>query len=520
MKPIVLTFDIGTQSLRAVLVDDSGNILFKEQIKYDEPYFSLNPGWAEQHGEFYWDNICKVSKRLKETSGELWDSIQAVSISTIRDTEICVDKEGKPVRPVTVWLDKREAGVAKPFSKKLHMLFKVIGMERVSNLMFNLAHCNWIKEHEPENWAKTDKFLLLSGYMNFCFTGKMVDCTANIIGHLPYDSKNSKWLTEKDLVYALFPVPREKLCDLVYPGDVLGYITEKASEETGIKPGLPLIATGSDKGCETLGLGCTTPEKAALSFGTTATIQYTTDKYVEPQKFVPPFVSAYKGSYNPEFEVFRGYWLISWFKKEFAAKEVREAKEKGLIAEELLNSRLKEIPPGCEGLVFQPYFTPGVTTPNARGSVIGFTDIHTRIHIYRAIIEGINFALYEGMQDLEKRLGVKTKEIYVAGGGSRSAEICQITADMFGLPVHRSQTHEATVIGSSALAFTGIGRFKNVDEALENMVQIKDVFEPDMEAHELYKKIYNEIFCKIFNKLKPLYNVSKDMQEKYLEMNK
>lgn len=516
MKPIVLTFDIGTQSLRAVLVDDSGNILFKEQIKYDQPYFSLNPGWAEQHGEFYWDNICKVSQRLKEDAGELWNDIQAVSISTIRDTEICVDKDGKPVRPLMVWLDKREANVEKPFSAKFQMLFKVIGMEKLSNHMFNVAHCNWIMAHEPENWEKTYKFLQLSGYMNFCFTGNMVDCTANIIGHLPYDSKNSKWLDNKSILYQLFPVPREKLCDLVYPGDTLGYITEKASRETGIPVGLPLIATGSDKGCETVGLGCTTPEKAALSFGTTATIQYTTSKYVEAQKFVPPFVSAYKGSYNPEFEVFRGYWLISWFKKEFAAKEVKEAEEKGLIAEELLNERLKEIPPGCEGLIFQPYFTPGATTPNARGSVIGFMDIHTRIHIYRAIIEGINFALYEGMQNLEKRLGVKTEGLYLAGGGSRSAEICQITADMFGIPVYRSQTHETTVIGSSAIAFTAIGRFSDIDEAVANMVQIKDTFVPDMEVHKTYKKIYEDIFCKIFDKLKPLYNISKDMMEERL----
>ncbi len=513
MKPIVLTFDIGTQSLRAELIDDSGNILYKKQFKYDQPYFSLNPGWAEQHGEFYWDNICKVSRELKDEAGDLWNDIQAVSLATIRDTEVCLDKDGNPIRPVLIWMDKRDASVEQPFTKTQHTLFKLAGMENLTNHMYNVAHCNWIREHEPENWEKTYKFMQLSGYFNFCFTGKMIDCTANIIGHLPYDSKNSKWVDKKNLLYKLFPIPKEKLCELVYPGDTLGYITEKASEETGIPAGLPLIATGSDKGCETIGLGCTTAEKAAISFGTTATIQYTSEKYVEPQRFVPPFVAAYKGRYNPEFEVYRGYWLISWFKKEFAAKEVREAEEKGLIAEELLNERLKEIPPGCEGLVFQPYFTPGVTTPNARGSVIGFTDVHTRIHIYRAIIEGINFALYEGMHSLEKRMGTKTKGIYVAGGGSRSAEICQITADMFGIPVYRSQTHEATGIGSALIAFTGIGRFKTIDEAIENMVQIKDTFIPDKKAHKTYEKIYNDIFCKIFNKLKPLYNISKDMLE-------
>ena len=122
-------------------------------------------------------------------------------------------------------------------------------------------------------------------------------------------------------------------------------------------------------------------------------------------------------------------WLISWFKKEFAEKEVEQAKLQGTSAEELLNKRLKEIPAGCDGLLFQPYFTPNVTMPSARGAIIGFSDQHTRIHIYRAIIEGINFALIEGMKLLEKRSGHAFEEIRLAGGGSQSDEICQITAD-------------------------------------------------------------------------------------------
>ena len=106
---------------------------------------------------------------------------------------------------------------------------------------------------------------MLSGYMNYCFTGKMVDSTANIIGHVPYDNKNARWQTSKDLTNCVFPIPPEKLCALKHPGEVLGEITAKASLETGILAGLPLIATGSDKGCETIGLSCTTPEKAAVS---------------------------------------------------------------------------------------------------------------------------------------------------------------------------------------------------------------------------------------------------------------
>lgn len=151
--------------------------------------------------------------------------------------------------------------------------------------------------------------------------------------------------------------------------------------------------------------------------------------------------------------------------------------------------------------------------PKARGAIIGFSDVHTRIHIYRAIIEGIVIALIDGKKMLEKRMKVQTKGIYLSGGGSQSAEICQITADMFGVPAYRSQTHEAAVIGSSILAFCGIGRFTSVEEVTKEMVQIKDTFQPDMKKHALYEKLYKDVFSKIFDRLEPLYQKSFEMEE-------
>lgn len=120
----------------------------------------------------------------------------------------------------------------------------------------------------------------------------------------------------------------------------------------------------------------------------------------------------------------------------------------------------------------------------------------------------------DGMRGLEKRMKVETRSIYLAGGGSRSSEICQITADMFGIPVYRIQTHEAAVIGSSMVAFTCLKVFNSIEEATTSMVHIKDCFQPNMEVHKIYSKIYSDIFSKIFDKLKPLYNISKEMEKK------
>ncbi|MFY9197933.1 MAG: FGGY-family carbohydrate kinase [Acutalibacteraceae bacterium] len=503
--PLVLTFDIGTQSARAILVNPSGDIVLKAQKRFNPPYFSKNPNWAEQRPDFYWDAICEVSLALKDRAGGLWNDIIAVTSTTIRDSSICVDKNGKPLRDMILWLDKRETSGKIPLPKSREAAFRAVGMREAVELQRKVAACNWIMEYEPEIWAKTHKFIFLSGYITFKLSGKLVDSTANMIGHIPFDYKTQTWQETSNIARCLFDIEPEKLIDLVDPGDLIGGISEEAALRTGIPVGLPIYATGSDKGCETLGLSVTTPGKAAISFGTTATIQIATEDYVEPLKFMPAYPAVIKGIYNPEIQIYRGYWLISWFKNEFAHKEVEQAAKLGVAPEELLNARLREVPAGCEGLMLQPYFTPGVAMPKAKGSVIGFSDVHTRIHIYRAIIEGLNYALMDGMYNLEKRSKTKIDTIYLGGGGSQSDEICQITANMFGLPVYRIQTYEACGLGSSIVAFVSHGVFKDYDEALESMVHIKDVFSPDMKEHEIYDDLYSDIFRKVYKKLEPLY---------------
>lgn len=504
-NPLVLTFDMGTQSARAMLVDPSGQIVKKVKMCYETPYFSRKTDWAEQRPQFYWEAVCEVSLSLKKEAGELWENIIAVTCTCIRDTCVCLDKNGKPIRDIILWLDKRECANMKPLTKSQKLIFGAIGMRESVELQRKISNCNWIMENEPDIWKNTDKFVLLSAYFTNCFTGRIVDSAANLIAHLPIDSKTRGWMKANDIKRCIFDVEPDKLCEIVEPGTNIGPITAQASKETGIREGLPYIATGSDKGCETLGLSCTDGESAALSFGTTATVQVTTNYYMEPLPFIPAYPAVMEGYFNPEVEIFRGYWLISWFKREFAAKEVEEARLRGIAPEELLNERLREIPPGCDGLTMQPYFTPGVVMPKARGAIIGFSDVHSRQHIYRAIIEGINFALIDGLKTIEKRGHIKVKRLFAAGGGSQSNEICQITANMFGLPLCRIQTYEVSGLGSSMIAFVSLGIFADMEEAITSMVHIRDEFMPDRSEHMVYEKIYNEIFSKIFKKLLPLY---------------
>ena len=501
----VLVFDIGTQSTRALLVTPRGEITAKAQKGHHPAYISKQSGWAEQWPDFYYEQICRVARQLKENFPEEFAAVKAVTVTTIRSTSICLDAEKKPLRPALLWLDQRRASGEPKMHPLASAAIKAVGMEKTMQLQYQKAHCNWIRESEPEIWAKTDKYVLLGTYLNYRLTGRLADSTAAIVGYVPYDFKHRCWKKKNDIVRPVFDLPDDMMCELVDPGTCIGTLTGEAAKDLGLPDTMPLIACGTDKACEILGLGCVDKRCAAFSFGTTATVTFTTDQYLEPERFIPAYDSILPGCYTPEIEIFRGYWLISWFKQEFAQKEVMEALEHHVQPEELLNQRLKEVPPGCNGLILQPYFTPNVTMPEAKGAAIGLSDAHTRIHLYRAIIEGINFALMDGMRHMEKRGGFRFEEIRVGGGGAQSREICQITADMFGLPVVKTQTHEVAGIGSAIPAFVSLGVFADYKEALASMVHPKETFHPDQRQHQIYRRLYEEVYKQIYPKLVDIY---------------
>ena len=502
--PLVLTFDVGTQSARVLLVDSHGNVLDKEKLNYEQPYYSLHPNWAEQDPEMYWNKMCTASQTLKTRHEADWSRIIAVTCTAIRATAVCLDENNKPVRDAIVWLDKREAEGLPPFTKKSAALFKVAGLTDAINNLRTHMYCNWLAINEPENWRKTKTYGLLSTYFNVKFTGVLKDSTANMCGIVPYDTKNHRWYPESDFHRELYMVGNDKLFDLVDPGTIIGTITAEAAAATGVNAGTPYIVTGSDKMCETFGLSCTKNDTAAISLGTLCSIQVPSKRFFSMQMIMPPFPSLI-GDYLNEIQTYRGFWLISWFKNEFGSKEIEEAERMGTYPEKLLDAQLSTIPAGCDGLIMQPTLTPDALTPHARGVFIGLTDMHTRMHFYRAIVEGVCFTLYDGLKQLERAGHTKVKKVCIAGGGSNSNDICQIAADVLGVPVYRIQTDEACGLGSSILAFVTMGVFKDTDDALEAMVHMKDHFDANPGNHKLYDRIYKDVYSKMFNKLVKLY---------------
>lgn len=507
MQQLILSIDCGTQSLRAILFSLKGEIIDKEQIFY-LPYVSPKPGWAEQEAEVYWESLCKATKALKSRSEANFENIIGIGVTSLRNTMVNLDKNGNPLRPAISWLDQRKAGIFYKPGFPLNVLLKISGMEKTIQKMQMDGKCNWVMQYEPEIWEKTYKYVQISGFLHTRLTGEFIDSVASQIGHIPFNYKKQQWSNPKDLFdfsARLFPVEHEKLPNLVLPGEVIGKINQPASLATGLKVGIPVIATGSDKGCETLGMGVKDSSVASLSFGTTATVQTSVQKYMEPIPFLPSYPSVLPGYWNPEIEIYRGYWMINWFKNEFAHEEVQVAKKKKIVAEEVLNQLLDQAPPGSMGLIVQPYWTPGLGEQNARGAMIGFGDMHRKPHVYRAVIEGLAYGLLDGKERLEKRGNMKFLKLAVSGGASKSDEICRITADVFNMPLLRGKTSETSGLGAAMATAVGLNVYNHFGEAIENMVSYAGTFEPDPQNTQIYQELYNEVFLKMYSKLEPLY---------------
>ncbi len=213
------------------------------------------------------------------------------------------------------------------------------------------------------------------------------------------------------------------------------------------------------------------------------------------------------GLYSFEIQIYRGYWMVSWFKQEFGLREERMAAEKGVEPEVLFDELVNSVPPGSQGLVLQPYWSPGLRSPGpeARGAIIGFGDVHTRAHIYRAILEGLAYALREGAERTEKRSKVKIRELRVAGGGSQSRAAMQLTADIFGLPTARPHVYEASGLGAAIDAAVGVKLHADFPTAVAAMTRVGETFSPDPQSHRVYNELYNEIYLKMYSKLQPFY---------------
>ena len=502
----VLAIDCGTQSLRALVVDPAGRIVASARVPYP-PYVSPQPGWAEQDPEIWWRALGEACRRVLADPAVRPDALAGVALTTQRASVVVVDAAGDPLRPAIVWLDQRRTEGLPPVGGLMGLAFRFLGVrETVAAFQADAE----VELAPPPRAGRlgADRGLPLRVRVPHPAARRPPGRLGRRAGRLrPVRLARLEWSTPGDWKWTVAPVDRAMLPELVPPGGRLGEITPAASAATGIPVGLPLIAAAADKACEVLGSGALEPSIGALSYGTTATLNTTQRRYVEAIPLVPPYPAAVPGAYSLELNVMRGFWMVEWFKREFGDREVARAAGEGVEPEALFDDLVRAVPPGSMGLTLQPYWSPGVRIPGpeAKGAIIGWGDVHTRAHLYRAILEGLAYALREGAERTEQRTKTRITELRVSGGGSQSPAAIQLTADVFGLPTARPHTFETSGLGAAIAPMVGLGIHPSFEAAVAAMTRVAEVREPDPVAHRMYDELYRDVYRRMYPSLKPLY---------------
>jgi sugar (pentulose or hexulose) kinase len=504
--PLVVSIDVGTQSIRALVFDQSGALLDKSQVALDG-YTHPQAGWMEHEAEGFYASVCVALKRLWSQGIVDPARVKGLVLTTQRATIVPLDDTGQALRPAIIWPDQRRAELrnTRPFIWRV--LFRMLGLKPTIDALERDCEINWLRQNEPGLWAATRHYLLLSGYLNFKLTGQICDSVGNQVGFIPFDYKTQAWCKPSDWKWHAMPVSPEQLPTLHPIGSVIGSVSKTVAEDTGLSPGTQVIAGAADKACEVLGSGCNDPKTANISCGTTATLNVCTAEYLEPRPFIPPYPAAIPDFYNAEIQIYRGFWMVSWFKEQFAQLEIDRARHDGVPAESLFEDFLNATPPGSDGLILQPFWNPGLGEPGpeARGSIIGFTDTHTRAHLYRAIIEGLGFALRAGRNQLEKRTKTKIEIVRVSGGGAQSDAVMQILADILQTPTERPSHLEASGLGAAIIGYVALGQYSTVLQASKMMTGTGTRFEPNTKLAPLYDNLFDQIYSKQYARLKPLF---------------
>ena len=486
--------DSGTQNVRVIIFDGRGNIISQGSANHEMP-FSDQPGRAEQQPADLWQKLCLASREAMASLPVSPSSLAAVGLAAQKAVLVAVDRHGKPLRPAFSWMDRR----------KVQDPIPIPGLSLQLETAQRASKPNWMQVHEPARYRQTYKFLTASGWLLYCLTGEFKDSSGMQVNESPFDSQSLDWHTDA-LRYQVYGMPQDKLVGLYPPGAILGHITQQAAAETSLPVGLPIVAGASDKVCEVLGAGAVNPEQVSVSYGTLACTMVTTSTYTHSQKehyWTNP--GAIPGTWNLEYDIPNGYWLVRWFCEQFGQGQKEEAAALGLSIEQLLDQQAAEICAGSYGLVLAPYWSAPTLAPLGSGLVLGFQAHHTRAHVFKAILEGIIYGLREGLELLTGETQVPAAEIIGGGGGAQSDFTMQATADIFGLPAKRPHTVQIGALGAAIDAAVGASIHPSFETAVANMTRCKDIFEPIPANQRMYETIYQEIYKPLYPALEPIF---------------
>lgn len=481
--------DLGTSSIKLVLMNEEGKI--ENIVSREYPLSFPKPGWSEQNPEDWYQAFLEGMDELLANHDK--SLVEGISFGGQMHGLVILDKNDHVIRPAILWNDGRT-------TKECDYLNTTIGREKVSSYTANMALTGftapkilWVKENEPENFAKINKIMLPKDYIAYMISG--VHCTdvSDASGMLLFDVKNRRWSQE---MLSIVGVKEEQLAKVFESYEVVGTLREDVAKKLGLNPSVKVIAGAGDNAAGAVGTGTLEHGMCSISIGTSGTVFIATDEFaVDDDNAMHSFDHA-NGKYH-----FLGCMLSAASANKWWMDDIIRTKEYNKEQENIVNL-------GENRVFFLPYLMGERTphnNPNARGTFVGMTMDTTREDMTQAVLEGVTFALRDALE-IARSFGVTITRVRLNGGGAKSKLWCEMVANIMNVKVDKINSEEGPGFGAAILAAVGCEKFNSVEEAASKLIKVVSTIEPEEELVRKYEEKY-QMFKTIYPALKSVYDV-------------
>lgn len=484
---LYIGIDLGTSAVKLLLMDETGKI--HKVVSKEYPLFFPHPGWSEQHPE---DWFVQTMEGIKELTGDCDRSqVAGIGFGGQMHGLVALDKEDQVIRPAILWNDGRS-------TEETDYLNTVIGKEKLSEYTANIAFAGftapkilWMKNKEPENFARIAKIMLPKDYLAYRLSG--VHCTdySDASGMLLLDVKNKHWSKE---MLEICGITEEQLPKLFESYDVVGNIKQEIAKELGISENVKIVAGAGDNAAAAVGTGTVGDGMCNISLGTSGTIFISSKNFgVDQYNALHSFDHA-DGNYH-----LMGCMLSAASGNKWWMEEILKTKDYSREQEDIVTL-------GENQVFYLPYLM-GERSPHndplARATFIGMTMDTTRAEMTQAVLEGVTFGLRDSLE-VAKSLGIPVERTKICGGGAKSPLWKKIVANVMNLKVDVVESEEGPGYGGAILAAVGCGEFASVEEAASKLVKVIDTVEPDPGLAAKYEERYQK-FKQIYPTVKGLF---------------
>ncbi len=506
--PYLLGLDVGTSGAKAVLIADDGRVVATATEEY--PLHTPQPLWSEQDPADWWRGSRESLRRVVAESGVAAEEIAGLGLTGQMHGAVFLDDADQVIRPALLWNDQRTGPQCDAITERVgqQRLIEIAGNPALTG--FQAPKVLWLREHEPEHYARLRRLLLPKDYIRLMLTGESATDASDAAGTLLLDLRARDW---SDELLGALDIPRAWL-PRVYEGpDVTGTLRREVADELGLPADLPIIAGGGDNAAAAIGTGIIRDGVISASIGTSGVLFAHSDAIrLDPQGRLHTFCHAVPGAYHLMAVTLSAGGAFQWLRNALRAGLDAGGQGSGdatshALTYDYLVSRAEGTPPGAEGLVFLPYLS-GERTPHrdplARGAFVGLTLRHGLGHMARAVMEGVVFSLRDGLTIMQE-LGLDVGEARAIGGGARSPLWRQMQADIFKQPIVRMRAEEGPAFGAALLAGVGAGVYRDVATAVTAAVATTDTVAPNPATAGIYDELY-DVYHGLYQALRPAFH--------------